>query len=190
MKHRKKEKFVCVISFMFLASSPAFSATKYKIGDIGPGGGIIIHVEQPPYKSKRGFTYIEVSPTDVVTNAQWCNNSPLTIGGNTYWQNQPIGSGSEATATLVSKCSSGAAQAASSFVSSTGKSDWYLPTASEAQWIRPALISVGKGMPDSNIWTSSEFDAALAWVTDLRTGAQNMDYKQHHWAVRAIRKFR
>ncbi len=185
------------ITTRFIATSMAFllfsgigvaQAAKFKIGDRGPGGGIIFYVEQAP--RTRGFTYLEVTPTDISASSVWCDDSPGLLGGATAWQTQPLGSGSNATSAMSTKCGAGAANMAENYVSSTGKSDWYLPAASEAMWIRPALLSVGKGFPDSNIWTSSEFDGHLAWMTDLRTGGQHLDYKRHAWAVRAIRKFR
>ena len=163
----------------------AVAAGKYKIGDAGPGKGIVFYIEPAP--RTRGFTYFEVSPTDIATGAKWCDNNNEAFGG-IDWKTQPLGSGTSATLIMLQKCNESAAEIASNYTGG-GLHDWTLPTVSEANLIRSALMSVGKGVPDSTIWTSSQFNSNMSWVTDLRTGAQNLDFKNHIWAVRAIRKF-
>lgn len=179
--------FAIISSLTFASINSAEAAKIYRIGDTGPGGGIVFYVNSTPFKGD--YKYLEVTPQDISGSTVWCDPSKTLVGGNTAWQTQPHGSGASATDTIASQCITSAASIAKGYVSPTGKSDWYLPTVGEASLIRSALLSAGLGIPDSNIWTSSEFDANLAWMEDLRTGIQNMDYKYHKWAVRAIRKF-
>lgn len=69
-----------------------------------------------------------------------------------------------------------------------GKSDWYLPSAEELKklWINRSVVG---GFADNYYWSSSEYDAYLAWYQLFSNGIQYFSYKFFNFRVRAVRAF-
>ncbi|MFI3184754.1 MAG: DNRLRE domain-containing protein, partial [Methylococcaceae bacterium] len=75
----------------------------YKIGDTGPGGGIIFFVDR--YDEYPGFTYLEASP-EPQPKSTWCDvNTAINIGA--VGMAGSIGSGQVNTTNMVNACQSG-----------------------------------------------------------------------------------
>ena len=91
-------------------------------------------------------------------------------------------------------CSSGATHATASYTSN-GKTDWYLPTASEMQNVVSTFATYGATngvvnlVQNSNYWTSFEQASAYAHVVNTGTNQASMEIKSATWNVRPVRAF-
>jgi hypothetical protein len=177
----------CLLSQMFSGQAFAVRIGKYKIGDTGPGGGLIFFVDKD--NRHKDFNYLEVTAEDVSKDTPWCDVSTQSIMLDRDWKAHGLGDGLKNTDEMLKHCEAGAAREADSYVSSTGKDDWYLPSRGELKLIYAELAHLGKGGFDEFLWSSSEFDATLAFYHDFRTSDNGMDFKDHGWSVRAVRKF-
>ena len=183
-------------------------ATKctYKIGDTGPGGGIIIFVD---YNDDTSLSYLEAAPmgwgngitvnqgglTGETTGSStadpsmyWCSNR-TTLLGLDAWSNAAVGSGSSNTATADATCTGGAIQAAADYVGG-GKTDWWLPSSGEAMLMYTSLRQLGVGGLSTSIYaTSSEVDATNVWTKSGWQGTDPINGKTSRFSVRPVRGF-
>lgn len=200
----KKRTFVAVVAFALAcagASAQNAAAGKYKIGDKGPGGGIVF------YYSEEGFPvqdsddasavichYLECSRKEM--RAQWCYNycNISTLSG--------IGAGKLNTARIVnheheepltpSNC---AAYACAVYATKTTKAgEWYLPSMRELWQIYYNLREGKKKKIHSKAtyWASeqSEIGCDDAWWLNFNTGMSCCCYrKDYSLAIRAVRAF-
>lgn len=163
----------------FCGGAPSWSC--FKVGDTGPGGGIVFLVNPD------GVSGLEAATADIPGNPTWGCEGFVT-GTVT-----DIGSGAANTSTLVSTCGVGtAARAADDFIFG-GKEDWYLPSKDELNTLYLQKDKVGGFGTGSNAfyWSSSEFDANNAWDQNFDTGVQDNTNGKGNTAirVRAIRSF-
>jgi len=185
----------------------------YKIGDVGPGGGLIFFVDA--LSQFDGFTYLEAAPEDV-SIAAWSNN---TVGcfdnfnvatscqaGSIYEASQAaslrinaakIGQGSLNTTLIKTRMSSGtpvdsaafAAGVADAYVYGT-TSDWFLPSINELGLMYANLKAKGLGnFQDISYWSSTEFGVNSAWYIYFPLGHYTDITKTFRFAVRPIRSF-
>jgi hypothetical protein len=161
----------------------------YKVGDIGPGGGVVFYVSQTPFTSRgsdcaNSCLYLEVAPTEF-PSSEWCKDRNIFI----RFTSVEIGSGMNNTTRARGACISGAIQIASDYVNG-GKNDWFLPSKDELNelYLSRALAGVSKMH-----WSSSEFEgdeSVWAWAQYFHDGSQhpNKD-KADALGVRPIRAF-
>jgi hypothetical protein len=163
-----------------------FVPTTYKIGSRGPGGGWIFYVDL--YDQYPGFTYLEAAPTDIAA-VSWCNNSTLipAVAGRAA---KGVGKGKANTTAMLGVCSSGAAKAADLYLTAT-KSDWFLPSLSEAMLMNNNLLEAGVGgFAYNSYWSSCQLDgSSLALSVNFRSAGQVASYKDDALPVRAVRAF-
>ena len=170
---------------------------KYKVGDRGPGGGLIFFVDH--YDQYPGFTYLEAAPTDIAP-VTWCNESNTSIPAVAGWAANAVGKGQVNTTAMLGVCTNGAANAADSYFTET-KSDWFLPSEDELMLMYTNLLQTGVGVfaydnmavggfPYANYWSSSEFDSNLARFQLFFNGYQYYSTsKGNALPVRAVRAF-
>ena len=170
---------------------------EYKVGDIGPGGGFIFFVDH--YDQYRGFTYLEAAPTDIAP-VVWCDKTTTSIPAVAGLAANAVGKGQANTTAMLGVCTSGAANAADSYLTVT-KSDWFLPSEGELMLMYTNLLQTGVGVfaydymavggfPYADYWSSSEFDSNLARFQLFFNGYQYYSTsKGNALPVRAVRAF-
>lgn len=172
-------------------STPVFS---YKVGDTGPGGGIIFFVDR--YNEHSGFTYLEVAPVGVQVQRSWATNvnsnqSTVVSGADS----KALGAGYQNTLDIVAQTGNVAATCAAAYcadLTSGGQSDWYLPSLAEIKMVYDVVhlqLGVG-GFAADYYWSSSELYAILAWFQNFNDGLQDNSAKDNTTLyVRPVRRF-
>jgi hypothetical protein len=134
-----------------------------KIGATGPGGGPIFFVDY--FDQYPGFDYLEAAPDNVLYAVPWCDNTTTSIPAVNGWAaGAAVGNGQANTTAMLGTCTSGAANAADSYVSPNGTADYFLPTLGEMAMMENSLkytTSVGKIAP-GRYWTSTGLDSTSA----------------------------
>ncbi|MEI7883650.1 MAG: DUF1566 domain-containing protein [Actinomycetota bacterium] len=185
----------------------------YKIGDIGPGGGLIFFVDT--LSQFDGFTYLEAAPVDLPATA-WANNSvscfdisnasTSCLDASIYQASQAaslrinaakIGQGLINTTLIKTQMSPGtptdntgfAAGLADAYVYGS-TTDWYLPSINELGQMHANLKAKGLGnFQDTYYWSSTEFGKDTAWFILFGPGYFNNISKSFSFSVRPIRSF-
>jgi DUF1680 family protein len=168
------------------------STEGYRVGDIGPAGGLIFY-ENPTYAAD-GWRYLEAAPFDQSDGAKWgCFRAAIPGARGTG-----IGSGRQNTADMVAACAEpGSAARLCADVSINGVRGWFLPSEGELELMYSNLKAKGLGnFRDSgasdnfNYWTSSQQTADMAAHVDFADdGRHHGDDKDFPRRVRAIRAF-
>ena len=196
------------------ASAPVATGTNcvgtkctYKIGDTGPGGGLIFFVDYNDQYA--GLNYLEAAPvgwgngitvnqgslTGETTGSstvdplmKWCSDTSSLLGLNA-WTNQAVGAGASNTSTADTTCAGGAIQAVSDYAGGS-QSDWFLPSVGEVMAMYTNLRQVGVGgFADDRYWSSSEYSAGSAWFQFFNYGYLNATGKAATTYVRPVRSF-
>ncbi len=191
------EQFIC----------GADHVSQCKLGVVGPGGGNIVFVDYDNNYSR--FDYLEVAPvgwgngievnrgsltgetsgtstTDPLM--KWCSDTTSLLGISN-WSNGGLGYGKTNTQTASTTCSGGAFRAASEYTGGN-KTDWVLPSISEAQIM--CLYSRYDGVGDfstTNYWSSTESSATQAWNQSCTGTGQLPSTKVVLLRVRPVRSF-
>lgn len=155
--------------------------TAYKIGATGPGGGLIFFVDT---NCTYPFDYMEAAPANLGSDYWWgCTN--IYLGTSTE-----IGTGQTNTTAMLQTVCNTAAKPADTYVSPNGTSDWFLPSRDELYLMYTNLARKGLGsFGDASYWSSSEFDANLAWYQLFPYGNRIDDSKAIPLSVRPVRAF-
>ncbi len=181
---------------------------KCKIGNKGPGGGIVFYVSPTP---QAWGQYLEVAPatwnggsTDPRT--PWCDVTDVSL---VSYVTDPelkkligneIGKGRGNTQLMTTYCKSGAANLATAYRGG-GKSDWFLPSKHElAEMYVNRKTGIGGGCCglDVDYWSSSEnvvYDDewhqlfSTAWLASFDNVYYMYSVKTNHHHVRPIRAF-
>ena len=181
---------------------PATSCT-YKIGDTGPGGGLIFFVDY--FNQYAGLNYLEAAPqgwgngiavsagettgsTTVDPLMEWCSNTTTLLGLNA-WSNSSVGAGATNTSKADETCTGGAIQAAADYAGGS-QTDWFLPSIGELMLMYTNLRQAGVGgFVADYYWASSDFNASNAWFQDFGVGVQDYNRKDVPSYVRPVRAF-
>lgn len=140
-----------------------------KIGDIGPGGGIVFYVSS---KLEPWGRFMEVAPDGWFKGrqdpdvSQYCPSKPGLfdyIGKTSY----AIGSGKQNTELLNRICVNGASRTATDYLGG-GYSDWFLPSKDELNEVYWTRNATGIKTGSNYYWSSSleergESPVALFW---------------------------
>lgn len=215
-------KFVATFNFPASSTSAAKTFTlessefkpNYKVGDIGPGGGLVFYYNPTGIVVNGHFIhYMEMAPKT------WNGGSldpqlPWAVVGNqssAVTTSTTMGSGYANTVAIVNQgngitTAAGAVRA----YSANGKSDWFLPSDVEAEqvckflyaeaWVNDSLACAGTGTLNTNVpanyqysstayWLSTQYSATLAneFYMSL-TNVVSMS-KANSYYVRPIRAF-
>jgi hypothetical protein len=196
-----------------VATTIAARTFPYKVGDVGPGGGLVFFVDT--LSQFDGFTYLEAAPVDL-PSAPWASNSVSCfdisnaavscLETSIYETSQAdssritaakIGQGSINTTLIKTRMSSGgpvdytkfAAGLADAYVYGTA-TDWYLPSINELGLMHTNLKVRGLGnFQDTYYWSSTEFGPGNGWLVLFGDGYFSNAFKLHAFAVRPVRSF-
>lgn len=114
-----------------ITNPDAYSGPKLRVGDVGPGGGVVFFVgsfSSNGSACKKSCSYLEAAP--IQPDLPWCdvlinvNTSGITTAET------GVGDGMSNTIAIASVCSTGAAKSVLNQTFGT-KSDWFLPSVSE-----------------------------------------------------------
>jgi hypothetical protein len=185
----------------------------YKIGDVGPGGGLIFFVDT--LSQFDGFTYLEAAPADLPATA-WASNSASCfdisnaatscLDASIYETSQAassrinaakIGQGSVNSALIKTQMSLGTPTGDTGFATGLADAhiygtatDWYLPSINELGQMYTNLKARGLGnFQNSYYWSSTEFGTASAWYMQFDGGTFSNASKSFPFSVRPIRSF-
>ncbi|MEI7726450.1 MAG: hypothetical protein WCK09_15180 [Bacteroidota bacterium] len=142
------------------------------------GGGIIFYIDGT---GQHGL--IAATSDQSILEPWGCAGT--TIGG-TY---PAIGSGQSNTTAIVNNCSETvtAARLCNDLVWNS-YSDWFLPSKDELDQMYLQRAFIG-GFTGIYYWSSSEYNANLAWCQHMYTGSQSSPGKTESISVRAVRAF-
>jgi phage baseplate assembly protein gpV len=178
---------------VFWIQTDAVPTFTYKVGDTGPGGGVIFFVDR--YDEYAGFTYLEVAPVSTQVPRSWAtnvnSNQSTTVSGA---DSRALGAGYQNTIDIVSQSGNVAATCAAKYCAdlvSGGQSDWYLPSISELQLIRNVVynqLDVGSFI-NGGYWSSTESAANAAWYHSFHTALLDTQGKSQNQYVRPVRRF-
>jgi len=186
------------------AGSSGGGSVTYRVGDVGPGGGLVFLISG-------GLTY-EMAPNTwnaiETTGIQWCGGRTNSVATGTV-----VGTGSaNTTAMLISAspfvaCTSSAPNAVRAY-SGGGLTDWFLPSKDELNAMcnysrNPGTVPTGActGVQDGTFaagtygfvsdlyWSSSQFTAIDAWYQVLDNATVSFDAKGYPLGVRPVRAF-
>ena len=161
----------------------------YKIGDTGPGGGLIFFVDY--FGQYADFNYLEAAPNSCEATKRWssANTSVPAVAG---WAARAVGAGSTNTAAIkaafTSDNSTNNAAYFASECSADSKSDWFLGSLGEVKLMYDNLQGLGDFV-GGFYWSSSENSGFLAWSQNFNTGGQLNNLKSLPLNVRPVRRF-
>ena len=191
----------------------------FKVGDAGPGGGIVFYVAPTPFACGENMEatckYLEAATTNGTTPSTWTPNSqPNWDCYNTNVMTDlqrtasaEIGRGRANTKMLTGATCNLATSAASiaKAYNGGGKTDWFLPSQKELNELckyarnqttgntSAACATSGpfrSGFVAGNYWSSSEYNVNYAWLLDLQNGGQPYwNTKTNNDHVRPVREF-
>jgi len=165
----------------------------YKVGDIGPGGGIVFYVAPSTFASPG---------SDCASSCRYLGAAPAPRGGDPWlpWAagvnsrrlvgtSTGIGSGRANTIAILEQGgnSGTAAEYAYEYVRG-GKRDWHLPSKDELDELFKRRRLVG-GFVDYYYRSSSEFNVTNAWIQGFGYGSQYGTGKTPSHRVRPVRAF-
>ena len=195
-----------------VVANPPTRTFAYKVGDVGPGGGLIFVDALSQFD---GFTYLEAAPVDLPA-AAWATNSVGCFDGtdaatscldaSVYQVSQAnssrinaakIGQGSVNTALIRTRLLAGGPVDNTTFAAGLADAyvygavtDWYLPSINELGLMHANLKAKGLGnFQDISYWSSTEFGTNSAWYIYFPLGHYTEITKSFRFAVRPIRSF-
>ena len=126
-----------------------------QIGEVGPGGGIIVYDEG---NYNKGWRFVEMTKQPIGTATWGCFGSNINTG-----QSYDYGSGLEKTQAIISSCSeAGIAARMCDSYSQNGYDDWFLPSApslylSRMYGLTPFVVSPPVPLPSlpTYVWSSA-----------------------------------
>jgi hypothetical protein len=99
--------------------------------------------------------------------------------------------GAAKTTVMLGVCTSGAANLADAYsatVNGVVYGDWFLPSKGELNQMYVNRVAIG-GFSTGGYWSSSEYDASLAWVQAFYLGGWDNGIKGTSFFVRPVRAF-
>ena len=196
---------VALASNVFKLTIQSGAQFAYKVGDRGPGGGIVYYISTTPNTEATPWKYLEAAPDTWYDNIQdplisWCSNStnfvPPLVGPPaspaTIQTSIAIGAGSSNTQKMLLGCTSGAANTVAAYRGG-GLSDWFLPSKDELKALHSVRATAGLGVFRGvyAYWSSSEFSATNALYViffDPNSGTVG-NYSKVGGLIRPIRAF-
>lgn len=127
-----------------------------RIGDTGPGGGVVFYVSDTPINKAEGISeggiYLEMHTTSINVN-NW-SSDPTSVPGTSA----AIGTGAENTRRAFTQLGSNSSLMTTIANGTYGtKSDWFVPSLNEAMTMVSTLRNLGLGsFGNQNLWSSTE----------------------------------
>jgi len=163
----------------------------YKIGDIGPGGGLIFFVDYNDiYPS---LNYLEAAPYSCEALRKWASDF-IEVPAVSGWNSRGVGRGYANTIAIVESDTAGTVlNNAAKFARSCNageKTDWFLGSIGEMMLMYENLIGGAGEFSLSTYWSSSESDRERGFYQNFSIGGQgNGGGKHFSMFVRPIRTF-
>ena len=169
----------------------------YKIGDVGPAGGIVFY-DRGYYSNDRtgglagDWRYLEAAPVGTEFSAVWgAYNHNVTGTGHT------VGSGKVNTQLIMEQLRIlGESESAAELcvkLKYNGFADWFLPSKDELDLMYKNLKrkNAGNFAAKTSYWSSSQSNKECAWYQNFDNGRQYNygNYKYAAFMVRAVRSF-
>ena len=155
----------------------------YRIGDRGPGGGIVFYDagSQQPWGR-----YLEAAPAGWTGSSRdpgvrWCNRVGRIATSDA------IGTGAANTTAMLGGCAWGAGVSARAYAGG-GLHDWSLPSKDELNQLYLQRTMIG-GFAADFYWSSSQAGAGGAWYRDFGGGGLNFGDENVGPHVRPVRAF-
>jgi len=196
----KRVFFGCFL--LLFAVVPGFGDGKYKVGDLGPGGGIVFYVSEEGFKVYDGkggekvCHYLEMTSVSL-GKSQWLPKDEWAVGtkeGLGYGKANTYEILKMADKLSLDKESCAAYRASQYSTPTTKKGDWWLPSKEELNLmyenVRERVLATLLG--DSRWhWSSNESDWGISWSQDFDYGHQYdlLQLKEINYSVRAVRAF-
>ena len=185
------------------------TAGAYCVGDVGPGGGLVIYVASSNFSSPgsacgSACKYLEAATTGWITSAtpagqtnciipgasvdpkcEWSGNTSDAIGST----GTAIGAGYANTSAMIAQSSTaGNAGTVARAFRGGGKNDWFLPSKDELNELYRQRQTVG--FVSDVYWSSSEYiGAGNAWYQSFANAVQIGSAKSTTMYVRPVRAF-
>ena len=165
----------------------------YKVGQTGPGGGVIFYVDLTRPAGSRYFEAACAGWSDGTCGGSDLTDPGIVWGCDGTWvgaDGTAIGTGKQNTTDIVTNCleTGGAAKVANDLVLG-GQSDWFLPSLFELNQMNIRRIQIG-GFSAVYYWSSSEFFVDdFAWAQSFSYGAQSGLSNDTMTYVRPVRAF-
>jgi hypothetical protein len=169
------------------------SKEEYALGDTGPAGGLIFHVN--PNSAADGWRYLEAAPFDQSAGAGWGCFRTAIPGA----RGSAVGAGRQNTRDILAACPApGTAAELCANLNLHGFRDWFLPSIDELAEMYVNLKLAGRHdfgdreMPDNfNYWSSTQVTADMARHLDFADNGRRRHYddKDFPRRVRAVRAF-
>jgi len=156
----------------------------YKIGDAGPGGGIVFYDKGSDFD---GWRYLEIAPNNIGL-FNWSTSMIFTSDIGTA-----IGTGKSNTQRIIyshpdDSDRNNAAMACAAYRGPNNLSDWFLPSKDELNALYERINFAGINISGS-FWSSSQIGTNEAWYQSLTNGDQLNGNKSLLINVRAVRAF-
>jgi hypothetical protein len=157
----------------------------YKVGDRGPGGGIVFF-DRGVFVD--GWRYLEAAPNDIGP-AQWGTAWQEVSGTSTE-----TGKGKANTQAIINRLGqlgeTGKAAQLCEALNINGHSDWFLPSKDELNLMYVNLKQKGLGdFQNAYYWSSSQGDVYHVRIQLFDNGLQASSPKNYSNSVRAVRAF-
>jgi len=170
------------------------TSVRYKVGDTGPGGGIIFYVDRFGEYTVLDFGYLEVSASHADTSRTWAQASKQTSSVSGAF-GKGLGRGYQNTIDIVEQGNTSAATCAATYCSEfadQGISDWYLPSLGELGLLRTSIqLGLDEGsFWNAQYWSSTQYTNANAYTQDFITGTVTTPSKAMNLRTRPIRRFK
>jgi hypothetical protein len=195
---------VALASNVFKLTIQSGAQFAYKVGDRGPGGGIVYYISTTPNTEATPWKYLEAATDTWYDNIQdpiisWCSNStnfvPPLVGPPaspaTIQTSIAIGAGSSNTQKMLLGCTSGAANTVAAYRGG-GLSDWFLPSKDELKELHLVRATSGLGFFRQGgvaYWSSSEFSATNALYVIFDSAGTVGNFSKGGGLIRPIRAF-
>lgn len=199
-------KLIGSLAIFFIAGTSQVFATEgtYKVGDVGPSGGLIFYVDSvTPKLLPEGITYLEAAPADYekiasdnrpVTGFQWYNGNYVTTGAT----GKAVGTGKDNTAKIIAV--QGPGKTEQSYAAEIcdnldlgGHSDWFLPSIGELNLMYTNLHLKGLGGFIKTgyyyYWSSTEKMDCVALDRLFSSNSEDTSAKGFELKIRCARAF-
>lgn len=152
------------------------------------GGGIVAYILKSgdPGYDPNVYHGLIAATADQSTGIHWYNGSYVVTGAT----GTAIGTGQANTTAIVTIQGAGSYAAQLCNDLTVGSySDWYLPSKDELNKLFLNRLAIGGFAASYLYWSSSEYNANLAWNQNFSNGYQHNSYKFNTPRVRAVRAF-
>ena len=172
------------LGFTACADDDDTGGPTYKIGDTGPGGGIVFYDKG---RVSDGWRYLEAAPANQGTLLRWASYAYADT--NITGTESAIGTGKANTAAILAVDGSAPAALVCKNYGGGGKYDWFLPSQGELNAMYEMRTHLGDIILSRFYWSSSQTSNEHAWLQNLLHGNGYNTQKSSDNFVCAVRAF-